>query len=93
MEGFFDLTVAEQQIQMRQHNRLGLNQWFVLRWVCLVGARQKLHEQEYQQMNGLLVCFFHFKDAMQTGSQIGIVHGTSGAERMEVTVFWWEGGG
>lgn len=80
MERFLDLTVAKKQIQMGQHNRLGLDQWLVLGRIRLVGARQKLHEQEDQQMNGFLICFLHFEDAMQTGGEICVVHWTSGAE-------------
>lgn len=92
MERLFDLTVAEQQIEMRQHDRLGLHQRLVVGRIRLVGARQELHEQEDQQMDGLLVCFLHFQDAMKTRGQIGIVHGTgAGAQRMEVAVFWWGG--
>lgn len=39
MERLFNLTVAKKQVQMRQHNRLGLYQRLVLCRIGLVSAR------------------------------------------------------
>lgn len=73
VEVLLDVTVTQQQIQMTQNYRLHFHQWLVLGGKGQIGARQELHEQEHQQMDGLLVSLLQVDDAMQAAGQVGLV--------------------
>lgn len=73
MKVLLNVTVTQQQIQMTQNYRLHFNQRLFLGGKGEVGARQKLHEQEHQQMDGLPVGLLQVNDAMQAAGQVGLV--------------------
>lgn len=85
MKRFIDLTVAQQQVQMAQYDRLNFAQLFFFRRKSLVGSRQKLHKKKHQQMDGFFVRFLQIDNAVQATGKIGLVTGAT--ESMQMTIY------
>lgn len=87
MKRFIDLTVAQQQVQMAQYDRLNFAQLFFFRRKSLVGSWQKLHKKKHQQMDGFFVRFLQINNAMQTTGKIGLVTGATESMQMPIYTY------
>lgn len=70
MKGPLGLVVAQQKVQMPQDYPLGFGQCLLVGRVSLILPRQKLHEQEDQQVHGLLVSFLQLDNFASQSWQV-----------------------